>query len=105
MPRPGGISLRSDRCAPRDCSRVRRGTAMAAIVEVPCPNCEELLKVPETVFGKKIRCKYCGHAFVVDVEDEPPKSAKKDAVKPSKPGGASIKPKAKEPPKMDPPAP
>ncbi|MCI0702426.1 MAG: zinc-ribbon domain-containing protein [Planctomycetia bacterium] len=75
---------------------------MSAIVEIPCPSCEEPLRVPETVFGKKIKCKHCGHMFVVEVldDDEEPKP-KKGAVKPSKPGG-SAKPKAKEEPKPEP---
>jgi DNA-directed RNA polymerase subunit RPC12/RpoP len=71
---------------------------MPATVELPCPNCEKPLKVPETVFGKKIKCKHCGHAFVVeDPDDAPARPAKgKAAVKPSKPGGAAVKAKPKE---------
>lgn len=69
---------------------------MASVAEIPCPNCEKTLKVPDTVFGKKIKCKYCGHPFVVDDPDADEKP-KKAAVKPSKPGGATAKPKKEEP--------
>jgi len=37
---------------------------MPAVIEIPCPSCEQALKVPETIFGKKIKCKHCGHPFV-----------------------------------------
>ncbi len=88
---------------------------MAIVIDLPCPNCERTLKVPETVFGKKIKCKHCGEPFLVeplDDEDEP-KPKKKPAVQPSKPGGASVKakkepvpePKKEEPKKPDQPAP
>jgi ribosomal protein L37E/DNA-directed RNA polymerase subunit RPC12/RpoP len=66
---------------------------MPSVVEIPCPECEKTLKVPDTVFGKKIKCKYCTHAFVV----KDPNEAKKPGVKPSKPGGAAVKPKKEEP--------
>jgi hypothetical protein len=70
---------------------------MPAVVELPCPSCEKSLKVPDTVFGKKIKCKHCGHAFVV--EDPEEAAPKKSAAKPSKPGGAAVKAKPKEEPK------
>jgi hypothetical protein len=66
-----------------------------ATVEIQCPECENPLKVPESVFGKKIKCKQCEHAFVVQ---DP--NAK--AVKPSKPGGAGVKVKKEEEPKPEP---
>jgi hypothetical protein len=90
---------------------------MATVIEIPCPNCERMLKVPESVFGKKIKCKHCGEPFQVDdlddlleeEEREAKKKAKKKAkaakedeeekpaVKPSKPGGATAKAKKEEP--------
>lgn len=70
-------------------------------VEVACPSCEKGLKVPEAVFGKKIKCKHCGHAFVVEDPARPAKAKK--AAAPSKPGGGA-KPK-KEEPKKDAPKP
>ena len=71
---------------------------MASVVETPCPNCEKTLRVPETVFGKKIKCKHCGHAFVVpDPDADEEKPAKGKAVKPAKPGGAAVKAKKEEP--------
>lgn len=71
---------------------------MATVSDIPCPSCEQTLKVPDTVFGKKIKCKHCGHAFVV--EDPNAKSAR--GVKPSKPGAATAKPRKEEPKKEEP---
>lgn len=68
-------------------------------VEIPCPNCEKSLKVPEAVFGKKIKCKHCGHPFVVEDPDAKPA---KGAKKPTKPGAAKApkeEPKKEEPKK------
>src|SRR5215210_3795346 len=65
---------------------------MASVVEIVCPECDENLKVPPSVFGKKVKCKHCGHGFVV--KDPDAKGAK-----PAKPGA---KPAAASPP---PPAP
>ena len=90
---------------------------MPLVIEIPCPACEKVLKVPESVFGKKIKCKYCGEPIRVDdldtLEDElddeeerPKKKSGKPAVKASKPGGA-VKPKKEEPkpePKKEEPA-
>ena len=72
-----------------------------ATVEIQCPECENPLKVPESVFGKKIKCKHCGHAFVVPDPDEDEEKPAKAAVKPSKPGGA-VKAKKDEPKKAAP---
>jgi hypothetical protein len=76
---------------------------MASVIEIQCPNCEKPLKVPETVFGKKIKCKYCSHAFVANDPDEG-QAKGQSAVKPSKPGGLSVKTKKEqvEPPKEEP---
>jgi hypothetical protein len=76
-------------------------------IEIRCPNCEKPLKVPETVFGKKIKCKQCDHPFVVPdptrlIDDEEEAARKKPAVKPSKPGGATVKTKKEEPKKEEP---
>ena len=51
-------------------ARLRLGTwnseaQMSSPIEMECPNCEKVLKVPPAVFGKKIKCKHCEHAFVV----------------------------------------
>lgn len=70
---------------------------MPTVIEIPCPNCDKPLKVPDTVFGKKIKCKHCAHPFVVPDPDaaKPAKGAK-----PSKPGGA-VKAKKEEEPKKE----
>jgi predicted Zn finger-like uncharacterized protein len=38
---------------------------MAAAISIPCPECEDKLKVPAAARGKKVRCKSCGHTFTV----------------------------------------
>src|SRR5262245_14554709 len=45
---------------------------MSSAVQMDCPNCEKSLKIPPAVFGKKIKCKHCGHAFVVQDPDAKP---------------------------------
>ena len=57
---------------------------MAAVSVIPCPSCEETLRVPEAVLGKKIKCKHCGHAFVAADPDAPPARPAK-AAKPARP--------------------
>ena len=63
---------------------------MATVLELPCPQCKKPLKVPTNILGKKIKCKFCSHAFVATDPDAKP------AVKASKPGGA-VKAKKEEP--------
>ena len=36
-----------------------------ATIDIACPNCGNTSKGPDTVRGKKIRCKNCEHVFVV----------------------------------------
>ncbi len=79
---------------------------MATVVEIPCPHCEQNLKVPDTVFGKKVKCKHCELPFVVeDPAKKAPKLAKpakpvaKPAAKPAKAAAkAPAKPAASPPP-------
>lgn len=73
-------------------------------VEIQCPECDNPLKVPEEILGKKIKCKQCGTAFVAkDSRAKPTKPG--GAAKPSKPGaGAQVK-KEPEPEKKPAPAP
>lgn len=67
---------------------------------IACPNCDLEMKVPDTVVGKKIKCKECEHVFVVKV----PGGGSAPAAKPlpadfKKPGPA--KPKAAKPADAD----
>jgi hypothetical protein len=62
---------------------------MSAPIEMACPNCRKTLKVPPAVFGKKIKCRHCGHAFVVQV----PKARAESGAKPA----AASPPPAKNP--------
>lgn len=74
-------------------------------VEIQCPECDNPLKVPEEILGKKIKCKQCGTAFVAkDSRAKPTKPG--GAAKPSKPGAGAVKKKEPEPePKAPAPAP
>lgn len=38
---------------------------MATTLLISCPECDKKIKAPVELKGKKIRCKGCGHAFVV----------------------------------------
>jgi hypothetical protein len=77
---------------------------MASVTEIPCPNCDKPLKVPDAVFGKKIKCKFCSHPFVAEDPDEKPAKGK-PAVKPSKPGAKARKEEPKPEPKKEDPKP
>jgi rubredoxin len=39
---------------------------MDATISITCPDCKKSLKGPPELLGKKVRCKSCGHVFVVD---------------------------------------
>jgi predicted Zn finger-like uncharacterized protein len=34
-------------------------------VEVPCPNCQAVLRAPDDSAGKRVKCKKCDHRFVI----------------------------------------
>jgi hypothetical protein len=68
---------------------------MANLMEIPCPECDKQMKLPEEMAGKKVRCKACGHVFRVEAETEP--------VKTSKGGKAPPKPAVKAKPLAKPP--
>ncbi|MBP3959981.1 hypothetical protein J8F10_32470 [Gemmata sp. G18] len=74
---------------------------MPTVTEIPCPNCDKTLKVPDSVFGKKIKCKHCGHPFVV----EDPDAAPTRPAKAPKPGGAAGAQAKKPVPKKEEPKP
>jgi hypothetical protein len=42
-----------------------KGNSMATTLLISCPECDKKIKAPAELKGKKIRCKGCGHAFVV----------------------------------------
>jgi DNA-directed RNA polymerase subunit RPC12/RpoP len=59
---------------------------MAETITIICPTCEKPIKAPESVVGKKIRCKGCGETFTAKApkEPRPPKEKpgkKSDAIK------------------------
>ena len=39
---------------------------MSATITITCPKCKSQLKGPSDLHGKKVRCKGCGHAFIID---------------------------------------
>lgn len=55
---------------------------MSSPIEMKCPNCDRVLRVPPAVFGKKIKCKHCNHAFVVH---DPGAQSAKSGAKPAAP--------------------
>lgn len=68
--------------------------------QISCPNCDLVMKVPDTVVGKKIRCKECEHVFVVTAPGAA--AAKPLSADFKKPGPAKkAKPKAEEPAPVD----
>jgi hypothetical protein len=62
---------------------------MSSPIEMKCPNCSKVLRIPPTVFGKKIKCKHCDHAFVVA---DPNARSAKGAAPPATPAPAPGKP-------------
>ena len=70
---------------------------MASTITVACPECDKEIKAPAEVQGKKIRCKGCGHAFVVPgpAGQSAPGKAPAGKAAPNKPASA---PAAKAPP-------
>jgi hypothetical protein len=77
---------------------------MSSPIEITCPSCDEPLKIPSAVLGKKIKCKHCDHAFVV--KDPGTKVLTKSA-KPAKPAKLTkpAKTEAKAAPVPPPPPP
>jgi predicted Zn finger-like uncharacterized protein len=65
-------------------------TDMAETMVTSCPECKTKIRVPEAAIGKKIRCKACEHAFVVEVSPSaaPEEKANKQAVKKQAPAPA-----------------
>jgi len=59
---------------------------MATTIAITCPKCENQIKAPAELAGKKIRCKECQHVFVVKAPPEEPPSGRKPvpAKKPAK---------------------
>lgn len=46
----------------------REGTA---VIDITCPNCQEILSVPEKYIGTKGKCRKCGGAVVVEAPAQP----------------------------------
>jgi len=55
---------------------------MAETITIICPTCEKSIKAPETVIGKKIRCKGCGETFTAKAPKGP--KSPKEKEKPGK---------------------
>jgi len=61
---------------------------MAATIVIRCPECKRQNKGPAELQGKKVRCKACGHTFMVKAPDRsksgsPAKTASKKAPAPA----------------------
>lgn len=59
---------------------------MAGVIQITCAKCDRSMKVPAEGVGKKIRCKGCGHAFII--EDPAARKKKPPAQKAAKPAKA-----------------
>ena len=75
---------------------------MATTIVISCPECDKQIKAPAELEGKKIRCKGCGHTFVVrasaaagDGDGPAAKPAKKKPAPP--PAKAKAPAKGKQP--------
>ena len=62
---------------------------MPTMLDIACPNCKKVIKVPAEFVGKKVKCKNCDQPFAV----KDPGGAKPSGAKPAAP------PPAPEPPK------
>jgi hypothetical protein len=51
---------------------------MATTIAISCPKCENTIKAPAELAGKKIRCKECQHVFVVKAPPAPRPADKTD---------------------------
>jgi DNA-directed RNA polymerase subunit M/transcription elongation factor TFIIS len=86
--------------------RTNEVSLMASVIELPCPNCDTVLKVPETAFGKKVKCKHCGEIIAVNESTLPSrKKSPAKSVTVSKPQAPAKKPQAAAPPPPPPPPP
>jgi hypothetical protein len=57
---------------------------MATTITITCPHCDQQLKAPADLLGKKMRCKSCGEAFKAEVDEE-------EEARPSRPKPATSK--------------
>jgi DNA-directed RNA polymerase subunit RPC12/RpoP len=62
---------------------------MTATIVIACPQCKAQLRGPAELKGKKVRCKNCGHTFVV--------GATAPAAKPGTPAASAARSDAKKP--------
>jgi phage FluMu protein Com len=50
---------------------------------IPCPSCDKLLKGPDSLAGKRVRCPNCKEVITVPGEPAPPRHPQPDARQPS----------------------
>jgi hypothetical protein len=50
--------------------QLRYEAIMAATIKVTCPKCKKDFQAPDSVKGKKVRCKNCQEVFTVGAQDE-----------------------------------
>jgi DNA-directed RNA polymerase subunit RPC12/RpoP len=72
---------------------------MADTLDIACSECKKQMKVPAELAGRTIRCKACGHAFVVKAAKAGKAAAAKgSAAKAAAPKGSPPKDDAPKPP-------
>src|SRR5437899_3079252 len=64
---------------------------MADTIDIACSECKKQMKVPADLAGRTIRCKACGHAFVVKAAQTAIKAGKAAAPKGAVAKGAAPK--------------
>lgn len=74
-------------------------TTMATPIPIVCAKCGKQIKAPESVLGKKIRCKFCQAVFVAQKGSDKMTPAKPAAGKPAK--APAAKPAPAKPPQPD----
>jgi hypothetical protein len=52
------------------------------MIRIPCPACARVVKGPDDVAGKKVKCPECGHSWRVAAEVPPPAASPAPQAKP-----------------------
>ncbi|HUR53321.1 MAG TPA: hypothetical protein VMZ71_04285, partial [Gemmataceae bacterium] len=58
---------------------------MPTMLDIACPNCKKVIKVPAEFVGKKVKCKNCEHPFAVQAPAEAKQTGAKPAAAPPAP--------------------
>jgi hypothetical protein len=70
---------------------------MAATITIACPECGKRLTAPAEAVGRKVRCKYCDHPFVVKAAAARPADKPAAKAAPAKPAAKKADPAGRPP--------